>query len=261
MGETQAGQGTGRASTVQRTGDVEASPGLRAAQLQVLSRTLTNVAHDIQNHLAAINESAGWMGDLLTLKNKQRFGWIRRLFGLGKRHSDDIGPFCIALDAIQKEIGQGSILNKRLGGFAHRLEETLSVFSGNKALEEIGDVLLREAAEKGIHLEMKLANGEPMIKTDPPGFQLAVFCGVEQVMDVLESGDRLMLEAGVGEGRYQVQLISSRPAESLGLPLRDPDGQDFSQTIVEELGGQIWKQSGDGNHITTLAFPLAVART
>jgi len=261
MGETQAGHGTGQASTVQGAGDVEASLGLRDAELQVLSRTLANVAHDIQNHLAAINESAGWMGDLLTLKNKQRFGWISRLFRLGKRHSDDIRPFSVALDAIQKEIGQGSILNKRIGGFAHRLEEAPSLFSGNKALEEIGDVLLREAAEKGIHLEMKLANGAPMIETDPPGFQLAVFCGVEQIMDGLERGDRLMLEAGEEEGRYQVQLTSSRPAESLGLPLRDPDGQDFSQTIVEELGGQIWKRSGDGNHITTLAFPLAVART
>jgi hypothetical protein len=261
MGETQAGQGTGRASAVQRTGDVEASLGLRVAQLQVLSRTLANVAHDIQNHLAAINESAGWMGDLLNLKNKRRFGWIGRFFKRGERHRLHVTPFFGEIDTIQKQVVHGSASNQRLGGFAHRLEEARSVFSGNKALEEIRDVLLREAAEKGIHLEMKLANGEPMIETDPPGFQLAVFCGVEQVMEGLESGDRLVLEAEAGEGRYQVQLISSRPAESLGLPLRDADGQDFSQTIVEELGGQIWKQSGDGNHITTLAFPLAVART
>jgi hypothetical protein len=78
MGETQAGQATEQTSMVQRTGDVEVDLGLRIAQLQVLSRALTNVAHDIQNHLAAINESAGWMGDLLNLKNKHRFGWIGR---------------------------------------------------------------------------------------------------------------------------------------------------------------------------------------
>jgi hypothetical protein len=261
MGETQAGQATEQTSMVQRTGDVEVDLGLRIAQLQVLSRALTNVAHDIQNHLAAINESAGWMGDLLNLKNKHRFGWIGRFFKRGERHRLDTTPFFGELDTIQKQVVHGSTSNRRLGDFAHRLEETQSVFSGNKALEEIRDVLLREAAEKGIHMEIKLANGTTMIETDPPGFQLAVFCGVEQVMEGLESGDRLVLEAEVREGRFHVRLTSARPAESLGLPSREPDGQDFSRTIVEELGGQIWKQPGEGNHITTLAFPLAGAGT
>ena len=261
MGETQAGQATEQTSMVQRTGDVEVDLGLRIAQLQVLSRALTNVAHDIQNHLAAINESAGWMGDLLNLKNKHRFGWIGRFFNRGQRDRLDTTPFFGEIDTIQKQVGHGSTSNRRLGDFAHRLEETQSVFSGNKALEEIRDVLLREAAEKGIHMEIKLANGTTMIETDPPGFQLAVFCGVEQVMEGLESGDRLVLEAEVREGRFHVRLTSARPAESLGLPSREPEGRDFSRTIVEELGGQIWKQSGDGNHITTLAFPLAGAGT
>jgi hypothetical protein len=261
MGETQAGQATGRASAVQRAGDVEASLGLRVAQLQVLSRTLANVAHDVQNHLAAINESAGWMGDLLELKNRQRFGWIGRFFKRGNRDRLDVRPFSSALNAIQKQVVQGSTSNQRLSGFAHRLEATRSVFSGNKALEEIRDALLREAADKGIHVEMKLANGAPMIETEPPGFQLAVFCGVEQVMEGLESGDRLVLETEVAEGRFHVRFTSEGPGESGSLLSEEPDGQDFSRAIVEELGGQIWEQPGDGNHITTLVFPLARAET
>lgn len=261
MGETQAGLATEQTSMVQRTGDVEVDLGLRIAQLQVLSRALTNVAHDIQNHLAAINESAGWMGDLLNLKNKHRFGWIGRFFKRGERHRLDTTPFFGEIDTIQKQVVHGSTSNRRLGDFAHRLEETQSVFSGNKALEEIRDVLLKEAAEKGVHIEMELADGAPMVETDPPGFQLAVFCGVEQVMEGLESGDRLVLEADVREGRFHVRLTSSRRVESPHEPPRGPDGQDFSRAIVQELGGQIWKQPGERNHITTLAFPLAAAGT
>lgn len=261
MDNTKINRTTEQARPAWRSADVNVALGLRAAQLQVLGQALAHVAHDIQNHIAIISESAGLMGDLLKLKNKQRFGWIRRFFKRGQGQRVDIEPFLRDLNTIQHQVALGSALNQRLSSFAHRLEETHSLFYGNKVLEEIQDALLRQAREKGIRLEIKLDRETPMIETDSPGFQLAVFGNVEQVMEGLESGDWLALEAGVREGRFEVRLTSPCGEQSRGLLPEEPDGQDFSRDIVEDLGGQVWRQSGDGTCVTTLAFPLASGET
>jgi two-component system NtrC family sensor kinase len=236
-----------------KTGDV--NEGLRNAQLQVLSRALSNLTHDVQNHLATINESAGWMKDLLQWKNKQRFGLLGRFFKRGR--GPDLEPFLGHLDTIQKEVEQGSTQSQRLNNFAHRLEETRSIVDGHKVLEEIREVLLRQTGEKGIRLELKMAEEAAMIETDPPVFQLAVFDNVEQLMEGLKSGDSLTMQAGSRDGQFQVRLTSPDPGGSRGSPAEEPAGRDFSRYMVEELGGQVHRQTGDGKCVITLAFTLA----
>ena len=233
----------------------EVNEGLRIAQLQVLSRALSHLTHDVQNHLATINESAGWMKDLLQWKNKQRFGWLGRFFKRGR--GPDLEPFLGPLNTIQKQVEQGSILTQHLNSFAHRLEETRSIVDGHKVLEEIREVLLRQSGEKGIRLELKMAEEAAMIETDPPVFQLAVFDNVEQLMAGLKSGDCVTLETGCRDGQFQVRLSNPNPEGYRGSPAEEPAGRDFSRDIVEELGGQVHRQTGDGKYVITLAFTLA----
>jgi len=248
------------ASTAGSTMDVNAGLSLRVAQLQVLSRTLAHLSHDVQNHLAVISESAGWMGDLLKLKSKQR-GWLGRLLKRGQSQRFDAEPFLSGLSIIKKQIEEGSNLTGRLNCFAHRLEETRAVFDANKVLVESQDVLSRQAGEKGICLELKLTKEAPMIETDPPGFQLALLSTVEHVMEGLKSGDSLALEAGISGGRFQVCLTGPYHEGFHSLSPEEPDSRDFYQDIVEEMGGQIQRESGDGKYVTTLTFPLATAET
>lgn len=234
---------------------------LRLAQLELLSGVLGHITHDVQNHLAIINESAGWMEDLLKLRNKQWLGRIVRLLKRNRSQHLDVEPLFKGLNAIQEHVAQGSILTQRLRSFAQRLDKTEAVFDANKALEEIQDLLTRQATEKGIRLELRLSDEAPMIETDPPAFQLAVFDNVEQVMAGLQSGSWLAVEAKINGDRFQLHLTSPYPGESPSLLPEDPAGKDFSREIVEELGGQIGSQSGDGKWVTTLAFPLASRNT
>jgi signal transduction histidine kinase len=252
--ETHGGQPAKRAGLVHGQGSVKDEFELRAAQLQVLSQAFANIAHDVQNHLAAINESAGWMEDLLRLKHKKRFGWIRRFFKAGKEPGQDIRPLLDILQTIQGQVAEGSTLNQRFSSFAHRQGETWSVFSASKALEEIQDVLCGDAREKGVHLEIELASAAAMIETDPPGFQLAAFSCVEQVTESLANGDRMTLETEARQDQFHICLTSP-------LLSGEPGGEDFPGHLTEQLGGQLWKQSGDGKHVTTLAFPLARGET
>ena len=250
-----------RESSTGSTMDVNVGLSLRVAQLQLLSRILAYISHDVQNHLAIIRESAGWIEDLLKLKSKQRFGCLGRFFKRGQSQHFDIEPFLRGLNIIQKQIKEGSTLTKRFNSFAHRLEKTRDVFDGNKVLVEIQDILLRQAKDKSVCLELKFTNEASIIETDPSGFQLAVLGAVEHVMEGLKSEDCLTLEAGVREEKFQVCLTSPYHKGLRTLSPEELDVQDFYQDIVEDLGGQILRQSGDGRNSITLSFPLATAET
>ena len=165
------------------------------------------------------------------------------------------------LKTIEQDVAEGSTLNQRFNNFANGFEQSHSVFSGHKALDVMGEVLSREAGEKGLLLELRMEDSASMIEADPFGFQLAVFSLVEMVMEGLESGDRVVLETQAGEGRFQIRLASPRLAESRHLDSGDTDGDHFCRDIVERLGGRIWKQTGDGGIVTTMAFPLAGGET
>ena len=224
---------------------------LRTAQLQVLGGALAHLAHDVQNHLAIINESAGWMKDLMEYKSKKRLGRIGSLFNRGKQRAV-LEPYMNSLKAIETHINQASIITRRLGSFAHGLEKSRSVFDPGKVLEEIQDVLMKQTSDKGIHLELKLTGEALMIETDPSVFQLAVFENVEYVIKTLESGDCLTLESGVWEGQFQVRLTG--PCS--GGVIKNSGEQDFNWYIIENLGGQIQKRFVDEKCVTIMAFAL-----
>ncbi len=254
MGRTR----TNKVPEARKVKGVDVCLSLRVAQLQDLSRALAYLAHDVQNHLAIINESAGWMKDLLKLKSKQRFDWVKRFFKGGQKQHIDFEAFFSSLNTIEKHVDQASTLTQRLSSFAHRLEKTRSIFNGNEVLEEIRDVLMRQTRDKGIRLELKLAEEPSMIETDPSVFQLAVFDNMEQVIEGLESGDYLTLESEVRDGQFQVHLTGPYHEGYSSSLIEEPDGQDFYWHIVEEdLGGHIRRQSVDEKCVTTLAFSLA----
>jgi two-component system NtrC family sensor kinase len=228
---------------------------LRIAQLQVLSRALAHLAHDVQNHLAIINESAGWMKDLMKFKNKQRFGRIGSFFKSDKQRAG-LEPYLNDLNTIETHVNQASIITQRLSSFAHGLEKNRSVFNTGKALEEIQDVLMKQTGDMGIRLELKLTGESLMIETDPSGFQLAVFENVEHIIKTLESGDCLILETTLKDGQFQVSLTGPCHGGYRRSLIEKPDEKDFYWYIIENLGGQIKRQFVDEQCVTTLSFAL-----
>lgn len=108
-------------------------PGMREAQIRVLSRTLGHVAHDIQNHLAIISESAGWMTDLVKLKNRGKLGMILSFFDRKQAQQPDIDQMLGVLNAILEQTGRASNLNQRFSKFVHLLEEKGTDFVTDEA--------------------------------------------------------------------------------------------------------------------------------
>jgi hypothetical protein len=245
------------ATSISKAGAAIDGLSLGTAHLNFLGQALVRLAHDLKNHLATMSESAGLMEDLLKMKERQRWGWVGRLFKRHRGRSLDRARFFTPLNTIQEEIGQGAALIQQLGHFAHLMEEAQPIFEGNEALKEMQGLFLERADEKGIHLDLRLCRTPSMIETDLIQFQMAVFFIMEKVIAGLEGGGQAVLESDVKEGIFQVFISSPCPKYSSRYASEELDDEDFYRDLVEELGGRILEQSQVNKCSITLNFPLA----
>jgi hypothetical protein len=259
------GNGTDRTrespTSISKAGAANDGLSLSAKYLNFLGQALVHLAHDLKNHLATVSESAGLMEDLLKMKKRQRWDWAGRFFRRHRGLSLDMAPFLTPLNTIQEEIVQGAALIEQLSRFAHRMEEAQPIFEANEALEEIQDLLLEKAGQKGIRLEMRLCRGTSMIEADPIEFQMAVLFIVEKVMAGLEGGHGVVLESNAVEGVFRMCLSSPCPEYSPRFVSEELDNEGFYRDMVEELGGRILAASQDDKYSITLNFPLAKSKT
>lgn len=249
------------ATSISKAGAAKDGLSLGPPHLNFLGQALVRLAHDLKNHLATVSESAGLMEDLLKMKKRQKWDWAGRLFKRHRGLSLDMAPFLTPLNMIQEEIVQGAALIQQLGHFAHRMQEAQPMFEGNEALEEIQDLLLEKAVEKGIHLDLRLCRTTSRIETDPIGFQMAVLFVVKKVVAGLEGGGGVVLESVARKGIFQVCLSSPYPEHlSPRFSPEDLDDEGFYRGMVEEAGGRILEESQDDKYSITLNFPLARKR-
>jgi hypothetical protein len=256
MSKTSADQVQGEAMATSEPMDVDDGLDLRRAQLEVFGRVFGDVTHDAQNHLAIINESAGWMQDLLNLKKKKGFGRIIGLFKRNRGQELDVEPFFEGLNSIYEHVNEAATLTRRLSRFAERMDEARGVIDANQALEEIRDALLGRAADAGVRLEVKQAKGKAMVETEPSAFQLSLFSNVAQIVERQEKGASLAVEVDIDEDRFHLHVTGPE-----GSSRDDPVAEGFPREMLEKLGGEIWNQADDGKNVTTLVFPLAGRET
>jgi hypothetical protein len=248
------------ATPVSKVGATRDGCSLSVAHLNFLGQALVRLAHDLKNHLATMNESAGLMEDLLKMKKRQRWGWARRLFKGYRSLSLDMAPFLTPLGTIQEEIIQSSALIQQLGHFAHHMEGAQPLFEANEALEEIQGLLLEKARKKDIHLDLRLCRSTSTIETDPIEFQMAVFFVVEKVIAGLKGGRGIVLESVTRQGTFQVCLSSPCPENPPRLSSGELNDEGIFRDMIEELGGRILEESQEDKYSITLNFPLAKKR-
>jgi C4-dicarboxylate-specific signal transduction histidine kinase len=255
MTKTSANQVQGQAQSADELTDVDDRLDLRRAQLEVFGRTFGDVTHDVQNNLAVINESAGWMQDLLNLKKKKGFGRIVGLFKRNRGKELDVEPFLEGLESIHDHVGKAAALTRHLSRFADRMDEAKAVIDANHVLEEIQDALREQAADRGIRLEVKPAKKRPMVETEPAAFQLCLFANIAGCIERQKEGAPLVVEADMNEGGFHLHVTGTEGLS--GLPPAHPDSNGFALKILEKLGGEIRSQPDDAKNVITLVFPLA----
>ena len=161
-------------------------------QLASIGQLAAGVAHEINNPLALINETAGYVKDLFVFTEK--YSQDEELIG----YIDDI------LDAVER----CGIITRQLLGFARRFEVKIKEVN---LKEIISDVLVfreKEAAYRNIKVYVNVPDDMPPIETDRGKLQQILLNLVNNAFQAVDDGCLLDIEAAP-EGSDKVRIVIS----------------------------------------------------
>ena len=115
-----------------------------------IGRMAASVAHEINNPLAIINEKAGLIKDIFTIK---------------KQYADD-PKLNNQLDSILNSVKRAGKITKRLLTFARNLEATIEPVHLGETIQEVLSFLNKEAEYRSLDIQVDVPADIPIIESD-----------------------------------------------------------------------------------------------
>lgn len=220
---------------------------MMAQRLTALGTLAAGVAHEINNPLAIMKESAGWMRYLLQREEQTDMPCKKDLE--------------MALDKIERGIGRATRITHQLLGFVRKDDSDFSEVDLRTLVDEAVELIKGDAANKHIEIVKEMDASLDAIWTDPyplrqvmvnlltnaihatgPGGKIHIILeGIERevALTVRDTGQGVPKE---NIGKIFDPFFSTKgPGEGTGL------GLFVSRGIVEKLGGTITVESRVGH--------------
>lgn len=225
-----------------------------------IGRLAANVAHEINNPLAIINEKAGLIKDLFTLRKE--YASDERLENL--------------VDVILRSIKRAATITKRLLTFARNLETHVEPVDLRATIEEVLSFREKEAQHRGIAVTVDVPGEITEFLSDRGKLQQIFVNIVDNAFAAMENDGHLNVEVA----RHGKDTISITFADDgCGIAQDELDrvfepffstktghggtglGLSITYNLVQELGGRITVDSelGDGTRFTII-LPLVQQR-
>jgi signal transduction histidine kinase len=202
-----------------------------------LGRIAAGVAHEINNPLAIINENAGLLKDLISIK---------------REHIETDRLLKIA-ETVLKSVARCSAITHRMLGFAKRMEPRTESISLGPLLEEVLSFQGREADYRNIVISLAVPEDLPAIESDRGQLQQVFLNILSNAYAAVNDGGRIDVSVKLEDESTVAVTISDNgpgiPREHLGhifepffsTKAEHGTGLGLSITfgIVEKLGGRI----------------------
>jgi len=227
-----------------------------ANKMASLGRLSAGVAHEINNPLAIINEKAGLIRDLFTLKHD--YAEDPKLLGLA--------------DSIVYSVERCAKITQRLLGFARHVDSKPQLLDIVEVIHEVLGFLGKEAEYRSITLTVDVAPDIPHIESDRGRLQEIFLNLINNSFAAMDDGGRLAITVGQPE----TDFISATVADT-GCGISESDlkrifepffstktgkggtglGLSITYGLIQELGGSVSVQSAVGKGTEfTLRLPV-----
>ncbi|MFO7595441.1 MAG: ATP-binding protein [Desulfocurvibacter africanus] len=232
---------------------------MQSNKMAALGKMAAGVAHEVNNPLTLIRESAGWIKDLLTEEDPEAI-----------KNYEEIAE---AVDKIDQNVERAKGVTHRMLGFARRMEPMQENVDLNQVAKQTMAFLQNEALHRNIELRAELAPDLPHTATDTAQFQQVLLNLLENAIDAVDRDGSVTIRTRTEESGKKIQLSvidtgKGIPKEMQGR-IFDPFfttkgvgegtglGLSISYGIMERLGGGIAVESEEGKGATfTLTLPV-----
>lgn len=225
-----------------------------------IGRLAASVAHEINNPLAIVNEKAGLIKDLFTLK--KTYAGDQKLLGL--------------VDAILTSVRRAGTITKRLLAFARNFESSVGPVRLEEVLQEVLSFLGKEAEHRALTIGLDVSRNIPVLQSDRGKLQQIFLNIINNALAAVDDGGRIEIQAREeGVDALSISFMDN----GCGISPDDLDrvfepffstkthqggtglGLSITYNLVQEIGGSISVQSqlGKGTRFT-LVLPLAMKK-
>lgn len=259
MGAVLATRGvmTSLAESDRKQAELDASL-LQSSKMNALGKMAAGVAHEINNPLMLIRESAGWIRDLLDEEDPKTM-----------HNHKELEETAVKIEA---HVDRAKGVTHRMLGFGRRMDPTRNEVCINTLADQTVAFLESEAASRSIRIHKEYDPTVPTILSDPAQLQQVVLNILDNAIDAVEKDGEVTLRTQrTSDGQCAISISDSGPGiapdklqrifdpffttkkvgEGTGL------GLAICYSILEKLGGHISVDSVEGQGSTfTITLPL-----
>lgn len=232
----------------------------RNCQLASIGQLAAGVAHEINNPLALINETAGYIKDLFAIKAQYK-------------HDQELVEY---IDSILDAVDRCGTITRQLLGFARRLDVHTQAVDLKHMVADVLNFHQKEAAYRNIALKVDIPAEIPSIDTDRGKLQQVILNLVNNAFQAVGNGcfleisaamdgpDRVRLsirDNGCGISEENIQKVfdpfftTKKEGHGTGL------GLSITYALVQKLHGDISVKSRPGEGTTFMVtLPVYVER-
>lgn len=232
----------------------------RNSQLASIGQLAAGVAHEINNPLALINETAGYIKDLFAIKAQYQ-------------HDPELVEH---IDSILEAVDRCGTITRQLLSFARRLDVHTQSVDLKQMVADVLNFHNKEAAYRNIALHVDIPDEIPSIDTDRGKLQQVILNLVNNAFQAVENGcfleigadmdgpDRVRLsirDNGCGISKENIQKVfdpfftTKKEGHGTGL------GLSITYALVQKLHGDISVKSRPGEGTTFMVtLPVYVER-
>ncbi len=232
---------------------------LQTDKLAALGKMAAGIAHEVNNPLAVIGQSAGWIKDLLEEESIQA--------------DPNYEEFQTSVDKIETHVERARKITHNMLGFARRMEPHLDDVDINRTIGEVIGLLENHAWSNSISIQTDFEEGLPVIASDQSQLQQVFMNLMNNAIDAIGKDGRIDVSTRTREGMIEVAIKDDGPGIPAGVQSKvfDPFfttkqnskgtglGLSITHSIIEKMGGGIRFESQPSGGTTFLVtFPIVI---